>query len=199
MKSILPEALNCHVWVNGKRHKLKPTVANVMRAMDDLKDVTLLKRDRAKLACWRLYAFPRPKDYIKAVDAAFEFLDEPSPYRQHEHKQTLNLTQDAAMICAAFQQLYNINLPQTAHRMDWRYFQALLGGITSDTALGGIMDIRSMKIPKRTASNGEYIAEIQNLKLTYRVRQEGYGTDKSFEDGMRGMVEVLMAMAGGEH
>lgn len=119
-----------------------------------------------------------------------------SPYRLPRDKaRTLDLTQDAAMICAAFRQLYGVDLPREASCLDWRLFQALLGGITDETRLGEIMSIRAQKLPRRTAHNGEQIRELQRLKMIYALRP-GKGGGCSFEDGLKKMVEVLAAMAG---
>lgn len=195
MKSILPNALGVYVVVHGKRHRLRPTVYNVLMAMDDLNCPMLTPQDRVKLACWRLYSFPRPKDAREAVNVALDYLNEPSPYNTQNDKDLLSLKQDAALICAAFKQLYGVNLPEESRRMDWRYFNALLSGITSETVLGGIMDIRGQKLPKRTATNGEQIAELQKSKLQYRIKHDVKTATRSFSDGLAGMAEVLLSMA----
>lgn len=193
MRNILPDALSCVVSVNGKKYKIKPTVCNVIHAMHDMEDRELMPEHRLELAAWRLYGWCRPKDAKAAVDAAWALINEPSPYRHMDSQQTLDLDQDAALICAAFRQLYGIDLPKESRTMDWRYFQALLGGISEGTVIGGIMAIRAQKLPKRTAHNGEQIREIQKAKAVYALRRRGKSQD--FATGLRGMAEVLMSMA----
>lgn len=195
MRSILPEALSERIVVNGKNYRLRPSTANVLRAMDALENERLTNADRLRLACWHLYRFPRPHDAQAAVNAAFEMLNEPSPYRETEHKKSLDLRQDAAMIYAAFRQQYGFDLVRECETLDWRAFTALLGAITTDTALGGIMDIRTMKLPRRNQHNGEQIASLQKQKMIYALRNEKI----SFEDGLKSMAMILTAMAEDAH
>ena len=192
MKSILPTALGCDVMIDGKRYRLRPTVFHVLSAHEALEDELMQFPDRVKLAVWHLYRFPRPRATDKAVTAAFDLLDEPSPYRPADVPQSLSIEQDAALIVAAFRQQYGIDLNVESVRMDWRVFQALLGGITDATRIGEVMGIRTMKIPKRTQYNGEQIREIQKAKAVYALR--GKHAQHSFEDGLRKMVEILTAM-----
>lgn len=195
MRSILGQALETRVKVGGHTYRLRPTVAHVRGAVDALKEETLLPPDRLRLAVWHLYAWPRPKPTQAAVEAAFKLLDEPPAYkRDGTTPQALSLEQDAAMIVAAFRQLYGIDLNREAATLDWRVFEALLGGITDDTRMGEIMGIRTMKLPRRTADNGAYIRDIQRLKMIYRIANPS-AAGMSFENGLRRMIEVLSGMA----
>lgn len=192
MKFLLPEALQTHVTLGKRRYRLKPTTANVIRVFQDLENPMLSPTDRVKLACWRLYAWPRPKDAQAAVDAAFALLNEPSPYKHLDDKQSLDITQDAAMIYAAFRQQYGINLMREVETLDWREFTALLGALTDDTAMGGIMGIRTMDIPKRNQHNGEDIKKIQKNKTIFALTNS---KKQSFEEGIKNMAMVLASIA----
>lgn len=197
MKSILPEALETRVMIGKRAYRLRPTAANVLRATDALRDEALTERDRLRLAVWHLYRWPRPRRLEDAVKAAFELLTEKSPYKEDKSaKQALDLTQDAAMIYAAFRQQYGIDLRRELGRLDWREFLALLGGITDGTRLGEIEGIRVRDVPKWTPYNGEQRRELMRLKMIYAI-QHPVKRGKSLQDGLRGMVEALVAMAGG--
>ena len=197
MKSILPEALETRVMIGKRVYYLRPTAANVLRAMDALKDEALTERDRLRLAVWHLYRWPRPRRLEDAVKAAFELLTEKSPYKEDKGaKQALDLTQDAAMIYAAFWQLYGIDLRREVGRLDWRVFLALLGGVTDGTRLGEIEGIRVRDVPKWTPYNGEQRREMMKLKMIYAI-QNPAKRGKTLQEGLRGMVEALIAMAGG--
>ena len=196
MNSILPSALETRVTVNGRRYTLRPTVAHVLAAMDAIKDEDLLEADRLRLAVWHLYRWPRPRRLQEAVQAAFEALTVDNPYRDDGRgKQAFDITQDAALIVAAFRQQYGIDLPRESLRMDWRLFLALLSGITGETRLGEVESIRVMDIPKWTPYNGEQRREIMRLKQVYAIRNPAK-RGQSMQDGLRGMVEALLAMAG---
>ena len=197
MKHLLPDALETRVQIGRRAYHLRPTAANVLRATDALKDDALTQADRLRLAVWHLYKWPRPRRLPEAVQAAFELLTEKSPYREDKHaKQALDLKQDAAMIYAAFWQQYGIDLRREIERLDWRVFLALLGGITDGTRLGEIEGIRTRDVPKWTPYNGEMRREIMRLKQVYAIRNpEKRG--QTLQEGLRGMVEALIAMAGG--
>lgn len=193
MKTILPNALVCEVTLDGKRRKIRPTIWHVMRAMELLADESMFERDRIRLAVWHLYQWPRPKPTQEAVDAVFDLIMEESPYgKDPKSRQSMDQTQDAAMIVAAFRQLYSIDLPSEANRLDWRVYSALLGGVTDATAMGEIMHIRTMDIPKWTPHNGEDRRNIQRLKMIYAIRKPAKQT--SFDAGLRSMVDILMSM-----
>ena len=195
MSLIAPGALDNRVRVGKRVYRMRPSMYHVLGAQAALDDEELQPGDRERLAVWHLYAFPRPRDHRAAIRAALDALTVQSPYRIPEDApRTLDLQQDEALVCAAFRQLYGVDLTREARRMDWRVFQALLSGVTDDTRLGGIMSIRAQKLPRRTAHNGEQIRELQRLKAIYALRRTGAGGD-SFEDGLKRMVEVLASMA----
>ena len=198
MKSILPAALERRVIVNGRAYTLKPTAANVLQAIDALNAEDMLEPHRLRLAVWHLYRWPRPRNLSAAVKAAFELLNEPSPYRSDgKNTQSLDLKQDAALIVAAFRHQYGIDLPREVLHMDWRVFLALLGGITDETRLGEIEGIRVRDLPKWTPYNGEARREMLRLKTMYAITHPAK-SGRSFEDGLKAMAEILISMAGGE-
>ena len=190
MKTIID--LPRRVRVGRKEYRIRPTVKRVMAALSALDDEGLLIPDRARLFVWLLYRFPRPRPSEEAVNAVLDFLREEPPYVQERNVETLSLEQDAALIVAAFRQLYGIDLPREADTLDWRVFQALLSGITDGTRMGEIMTIRGQKLPRRTPYNGEQIREIQKLKAIYAIKKRHGAT---FEDGLKHMAIVLASMA----
>lgn len=196
MKSILTSALETRVTVNGRQYTMRPTVAHVLGAMDALKDEDLTEADKLRLAVWHLYRWPRPRALSEAVQVAMNALTVENPYRDDGRgRQAFDISQDAAVIVAAFRQLYGIDLPRESLRMDWRLFLALLSGVTSDTRFGEIESIRTMDPPKWTPHNGEQRQEILRLKQIYAIRNPAK-RGQSLQDGLRGMVEALLAMAG---
>lgn len=198
MKNILPSALDTRVKVGRRTYRLRPTAANVLQAMDAIKAEDMTEPDRVRLAVWFLYRWPRPRDAAEALKAAFDLLNEESPYRPDKGaKQNLDLEQDAAMIYAAFRQQYGIDLRREVLRLDWRVFLALLGGITDATRLGEIEGIRQRDLPKWTPYNGEQRRELMRLKSIYAIRNPAK-RGQTMQEGLRGMVEALIAMAGGD-
>lgn len=195
MKSILPTALDTVVEVCGKRYRTRPTVAHVMLGQEALECEDLTPSDRLRLAVWHFYTWPRPKALTEAVNAFFGLLDEPPAYRKTEGPQTLDWTQDAALLTAAFKQLYGIELWRDCWTLDWRVFMALVSGVTDESALGGIMDLRARKIPKRTQGNGEYIKELQRQKMIYAIRKP-QKAGQGYQAGLASLFAELKRMSG---
>lgn len=197
MKSILPQALENRVQVEGRTFRLRPSTARVLMALDALRDESLAATERYRLFVWLLYRRPRPlgRRLIPAVHAALELLKTEEPYRLHRTQEPLlDLKQDAGLICAAFCQQYGISLPEDGERLDWRVFLALLGGVGEETALGRVIGIRSAKIPVRTAYNAAQILELQRLKAAYAVRKSS-DNGRGFEEGLIQMARVLAGLA----
>lgn len=187
------------ILVEGKPYRIVPTVANVMRALEALDDEDLVQADRLMLAVEVLFRRPYPREYARALDATFAAINEPSPYRVPDKGQRgLDYEQDANLIIAAFRQVYGIDLQRDAKSMDWRVFRALLSGITTDTQLGQIIDIRTRDIPKYTKHNGEMIREMHRLRAEYAVRPRKGQAAMSYDNGLKKFAMILVDMAGGE-
>lgn len=192
------ERPSVEIAIGGRLFRMRPTVRNVIRATDVLDDMDMLPADRAALAVEVLFCRPRPKDHNTALEAAFRVINEPSPYRTRANNaRALDYKQDANLIVAAFRQLYAIDLQREAARMDWRVFRALLSGVTSETQLGQIIEIRTRKIPKQSKHNAEMVREMQRLRSEYAIRTRGK-LGSGFDDGMKNMASMLLEMAGGE-
>lgn len=195
MRSILPTALETRVEVCGKWYRARPVVAHVMLGQEALRDGLLLPADGLKLAVWHFYTWPRPKALREAVEAFFGLLDEPEPYRRSgARRQALDFEQDAALLTAAFRQLYGIDLWRECWTLDWRVFMALVSGITDAAALGDIMNIRTQDIPRHTQSNGEYIRHLQKAKAMYAIRKPA-GQGQDFQRGLAGLFATLKGMS----
>lgn len=194
MKSILPSALETRVEVGGRRYNARPTVARVLMGQEALRDAELLPKHGLQLAVWHFYQWPRPKPTEEAVNAFFGLLDEPPAYRRSGGPQTLDWYQDAALLTAAFKQLYGMDLWRECWTLDWRVFMALVSGITDAAALGEVMSIRARKIPKRTQGNGEYIRDLQMQKAIYALRGQ-HGRGKSYQAGLASLFAALKGMA----
>jgi hypothetical protein len=182
--------------IGGKTYCMRPTVYNVMSAMEAMQDSELLPHDRIRLAANLLFDKP-PKDAQAAVEAVFKAINEPSPYRVPDKGvRALDYEQDANLIIAAFRQLYGIDIQRESTRMDWRTFRALMGGITADTALGQIMDIRTRELPPANKHNSEQRRDMMRLKAEYAVRLRPEEQGKNYSDGLQNFARMLMQMAG---
>ena len=155
-----------------------------------------IKQIMSNLLVKRAFYLTFRSSFIAAcVNAFFGLLDEPPAYRKTEGPQTLDWTQDAALLTAAFKQLYNIELWRDCWTLDWRVFMALVSGVTDESALGGIMDLRARKIPKRTQGNGEYIKELQLQKMIYAIRKP-QKAGQGYQAGLASLFAELKRMSG---
>ncbi|MBL1229951.1 hypothetical protein IW492_11975 [Enterococcus sp. BWB1-3] len=60
-----------------------------------------------------------------------------------------DLIEDTPYIYASFRQDYGINLMEERGRMHWEEFSVLLSGLSEQTKLRKVIDIRRMKIPEK--------------------------------------------------
>lgn len=82
----------------------------------------------------------------------------------------MSFKQDADFIYASFMQDYGIDLMEEIGQMHWYKFRALLNGLTEDTKLMKVIEIRTMEVPKGAkAKEKENIAK---AKKRYKLKPE---------------------------
>lgn len=164
----LYDALPYTVKVDGRAYQINPSFDRVLEALDILAEPGPAYRKQAKLLYLFFTGRRKPKNQTAAVSAVFSLL---LPHGE-ETPQTrlIDFEQDADLLFCAFQQAYGIDLWMERGRMHWLRFQTLLSGLPSDTALSGVIKIRSEKIPAVTKSNREYVGELIRLKQKYKIQ-----------------------------
>ncbi len=98
---------------------------------------------------------------------------------------------DGEYIYAAFLQDYGIDLIEQQGKLHWRKFLALFQGLSEDTRIKQIMQIRSMKEPQPTKYNQEQIQKIRELKSYYALPVQGGGG----QSGLDALFDTLERLA----
>lgn len=89
---------------------------------------------------------------------------------QKEQKTFINLDKDAEYIYASFRQAYNMNLYKEQGKLHWREFQSLLNGLSSDTIMQRIIQIRMWEPSKGETT--EYQKAMRDLQKIYALEDE---------------------------
>ena len=87
----------------------------------------------------------------------------------------LDFEEDGDYIYASFMQDYQIDLIDEQGRLPWKKFLYLFNGLSSDTKIKQVMQIRSMEVPQYNGKNAKQIQQINELKSYYALPVRGGG------------------------
>ena len=103
----------------------------------------------------------------------------------------LDFREDGEYIYASFMQDYHIDLIDEQGRLPWKKFLYLFNGLSSDTKIKQVMQIRSMDVPRYNGKNAKQIQQINELKSYYALQVRGGGG----QDGLDLLFRTLEGMA----
>lgn len=181
------EALPTSVRYGGRVYDLNLSYGAFYAALDALNDPRLLDGVKLSTALDLLVESPHPVDpgLLGAVVALIR------DHRPHgDQRKLLDVEQDWGYICAAFLQVYGIDLYQdkTMHIMQ---FRALLESLPKNTKIADIVTIRGAEIPELNQHNAKQVAELTRLKALYALQYPG----GNIQDGWARMFNALSARA----
>lgn len=178
----LPES----IIYDGKKYRLTPTHHNVLRMYDSIKGMD----DEAQIEIMLHYLVkgdhPLSVGLLEAIQKIL------FPDTSHG-KKVFDFIQDSSLIYAAFMQAYRIDLVDTP--LHWWKFQSLMEGLPSNTRFAEVVQIRAMDVPKPTKYNSEERGRIIRLKQEYALKISAEEREQNLQNGLRRMLEVLMARA----
>lgn len=87
----------------------------------------------------------------------------------------LDFEEDGDYIYASFMQDYHIDLIDEQGRLPWKKFLYLFNGLSSNTKIKQVMQIRGMEVPQFNGKNAKQIQEINELKSYYALPVRGGG------------------------
>ncbi len=138
----------------------------------------------------------RKKDVLFKVNMirnAFELLRKGE--KKHENaKKVVDFEQDSKEIFAGFMQCYGIDL-FSCRRLHWWKFIALFNGLSSDTRIMQIIDIRQKPIPAPTKYNAEERAALIRLKTEYQLEMTQEEREEQFANNLYSLFDTLKNMA----
>lgn len=175
----------------GKTYQLCPWFDNVLlmlRSLDGLDGA-----DRMEIMCDFLVNGDHPHydpDFFAALaDIFFQKAESDGSPR------AMDFEQDAALIYAAFRQIYGIDLHAEIGKMHWNTFCALMEGLPATTRFSDIISIRTRPLPAPNKNNAAERAELARLKQKYRIRLTEDERENGFQKGLAKMAQCLIAMA----
>lgn len=114
-----------------------------------------------------------------------------------EGPRAIDFNQDAGYIYSAFWQCYDIDLlGKRGRRLHWWKFVALLSGLSDDTRIMQIVDIRTRPLPKPTKYNADTRLALLKAKSRYSLRISEEERQAQYQQGLAKVAMSLIQLAG---
>lgn len=125
---------------------------------------------------WNLRLYP-PAEKVKLLEEIGKRYIETKkrPQIKKNPMPVLDFEEDGDYIYASFMQDYQIDLIDEQGRLPWKKFLYLFNGLSSDTEIKQVMQIRSMEVPQYNGKNAKQIQQISELKSYYALPVRGGG------------------------
>lgn len=128
--------------INGQRYKLNTDFRVGLRCFEVIEDETICDEERSLAIIYLLFGFIPEKDLTPFLEKAQIFLQCGKPREEHEQqKKDMDFTHDRAYINASFMSDYKIDL--NAIKMHWWQFCELIQGLTEESVLSRVREIRN--------------------------------------------------------
>jgi hypothetical protein len=165
----------------GKEYRIDLAFDNVLDVFDVLSDDALRDYEKAEIGLALLLG---EQDYVPSVGLwnhiykeyieiqrkqpiEYDLKGNPMPVQEEDDDRVIDLDQDAEYIYASFRQAYGMNLYEQQGKLHWHEFKALLNGLSSDTIMQRIIQIRMWKPSKH--ESGEYKENMRKLQKIYAL------------------------------
>lgn len=194
----ITDVFDIGVQYNGHRIRTNAAYDNVLTVQKLYRDESLGDADKVHLALKLLlpHSFLLTKTDIRYQTGLLNAIFEQQiqiPERPHSQRsgKILDFDLDGEYIYASFYQDYGIDLIDQQGRLHWKKFLALFAGLSEDTKIKQVMQIRAMEIPAYDGKNGEWIARIIEQKSYYALPVSGGGG----QNGLNALFGALEKLA----
>lgn len=181
----------------GKKLKLDFAFNTVLLTMEVQRDKELEDIDKIEIILELLvinYHKVKKLSLIEKNDLLNEIykivIEEPK-HKSNSDVKTVDFKQDENYIYSSFMACYGIDLHDMRGKLHWKKFIALFQGLTSDTKIREVMEIRGRRLPKPTKHNAEEIQNLQELKAYYSLDD----TQENYQNGLNKLFAQLAKMA----
>ena len=96
------------------------------------------------------------------------------------------------MIVSSFQTQYGIRLSSELKSMSWREFLFMLEGLSGETPLGRVVNIRAEDNPEKLK---DFTPEQKRMRNEYRAKIAKKKSDKEVADAIEQFKQVFIGMA----
>ena len=198
MKQALYQPLPRWVKVNGRLYRLRPSFDRVLRVFALYEDPGIFDMDKVNMAL-SILVWGKCHNRLDVLTEVFGVLMAKNR-EEGVRERSFDFLQDSALIYAAFQQAYGMNLFQQHGKLHWWEFLALFSGLPENTRLMQVIQIRQQPLPKPNKYNREEIQQLLRLKAQYRLEISDEERQRQFSAGLAKLAQSLLATAesGGE-
>lgn len=193
----LYDELPMQVEHNGQTYDILPYFNRILYCSDIISDDQYSANEKVNICFETLVKKPKSANFFdkqSVVNKIFKTLFE-EPKNKGNKKKSFDFMQDSKYIYAGFMQCYGIDLFECKNKLHWWKFNALFLGLSKDTKIMEIIEIRMRPIPKRTKYNSEYIANLMKLKAEYQLQLSQEEREKEIQDFLGGLFSKLKNMA----
>lgn len=195
---MITELWDTTVEYRGHRYRTNVAFDTVLAVQKLYKDERLTDSEKEEQALKMLLknavlvSIMSSKMKAELLEAIFKSqIEVPKKPKPRKNIRTVDFELDGEYIYSSFYQDYGIDLIEEQGKLHWKKFLALFQGLSDDTKIKQIMNIRSMDIPNPTKYNQEQIQKIQELKSYYALPIEGGGG----QDGLNSLFCALEGLA----
>lgn len=147
---------------NRISNHVKIETALKMLIGDDLGDLSIEEKDKVLFEIIDNVVTGEDDEEIIEYDLA----GNPMPVQHDEDEVVFDMIQDSEYIFSSFMYDYGINLIKEQGKLHWYEFKSLLNGLSEDSKLMRVIDIRTMDTPKK----GKEREQVIKLKKHYALK-----------------------------
>lgn len=179
----LTDIPECKIYTPKSKIVINPAFDIVLEIQklyreDDLTEFEKMEQALSMLVKndWNLRLFT-PKEKVELLEKICRrFIDiKKRPQVKKHPVPILDFEEDGDYIYASFMQDYHIDLIEEQGKLPWKKFVYLFNGLSDDTKIKRVMQIRGMELPEYNGKNMKRIQEIQELKSYYALPIHGGG------------------------
>lgn len=178
----------------GKNYALDLRLATVLKVYDILHNAELDTDEKNDIFLALLVKERNPPpELLKYVFD--EYISITKKNKDSRALRCVDFKQDGIYIYSSFLHDYGIDLVKERNTMHWWQFVSLFYGLSKDTKIREVMQIRCCDFPTPTKYNGKYIADLAELKRYYALDLSQEEREQNFKRGLASLVSTLRARA----
>lgn len=194
----LYEKLPYYIRFDGKKYKLKPYFNNVLFVLEIFNDNFYTDVEKIDMSFRALVknrlVFLSFNEKILLLKSILEMLFDDKK-KSSDNRKSFDFVQDSKYIYAGFMQCYGIDLFHYRNKLHWWKFISLFQGLSKDTRIMQIIEIRTKPLPKPTKYNGEEREMIMKQKMEFALELTQEEREEQFAKGLNSMFDALKVMA----
>ncbi len=180
---VLTEIQNNHIMTARGKIVVNPAFDTVLEIQKLYLEDSLTDYEKAEQALrmlvrnkWNLRLYTPPEKVKLLEEIGKRYIEtKKRPQIKKNPLPVLDFEEDGDYIYASFMQDYHIDLIDEQGRLPWKKFLYLFNGLSSDTKIKQVMQIRSMEVPRYNGKNAKQIQQINELKSYYALPVRGGG------------------------